>query len=299
MDPGERDRGGYNRGGRGRGRGQGYRDHGQGGARSESEYGYEEFHRNPAGGNYKGQANRGRGCPQRGGRGIRGGGGLCPRGGGYQNATFDFHQGPLGAPMHPPYGMSGPDMGPRQFDPNIRSPPFGPNIRGPANPHQMPMNFPPNQMPQMPHMHEIQDYDEVQITYRVKPRQNPSQHEPFHHQYQLPNTGVPPPPLQQYQLPNTGVPPPLLQQYQLSNTGVPPPPLLGNLGQQYNNQRAESMMDIRNSAADNFKRHGSREQLSSGGSYQNLPRSSSVQNVGDMRGRGGPRQNQHILNRGS
>ena len=301
MDPGERGRGGYNRGGRGRGRGQGYRGQGRGGHRPENERGYEELHGDPAGGSFRGQANRGGGFPQRGGRGgNRGGVGPRPRGEGYQDINTDFQHGPRGPPMHPPYGMSGPNMGPRPFDPNIRPPP---NIRGPANPQQMQMNFPPNQMPPISQM---QDYDEVEITYRVKPRQNPPQQVPFQQQYQQQSFNSPPPPLLGNIGPQNNNPRrnprsqqvPLQQQYQQPNTSVPPPPLLENPGPQYSNQRAGSMMDIRNSAADNFKRHGSREQLSRGESYQNLPRSSSVQNVGGMRGRGGSRQNQHILNRG-
>ena len=274
MHPGERGRGGYDRGGgRGRGgRGQGHRGQSRGGYRPQNEHSYDENYGGPVQDSYRDRTD----YPARGGREMsRGGDGQLSRGG-YHNFNPDQRQGPRGPPISP-HDMGGGLLGPGPFDQNIRPPPsFGPNFRGPPHPQQMPMNFPPDQMP--PHM---QDYDEVEITYRVKPRQNLPQQMPYQQQqYHHPQMNVPPPPM------------PGNQQQQYHQ----PPPLLGNIGPQNNNQRPGSMMDIRNPAQENM--YGSREQLSRGGSCQNLPRSSSMQNVGGTRGRGGPSQNQRIPNRG-
>ena len=261
MDPGQRGRGGYNRGWGGRG----YRGQGRSGARRDSERDNEEIRRDYQDTGW-GQANRGGGCPQRGGRGENRGG-PNNRGRGYQNANMNFHHGPPRPHVPPPHGSDGPYMGPPHFGPNIGPSHFGQNVQAPMNPQQLQTNFPPNQLPPIPVM---QDGDELEIRYTVKRPARPN----------VAPQQIPP---QAFQ-----------QQFQQPNISVPPPSLLGIPRPQNMNQRSESLMNIRNPVADNFKRHGSKEHISRGG----LPRSSSVQNVGDRRERGGARQNQNIPHRG-
>ena len=276
MDPNQRGRGGYNWG------------QVRGGARRDSERDNEEIRRDyqdTGWGNFRGQVNRGGGCPQRGGMGENRGG-PNNRGRGYQNANMNFQHGPprphfppphgsggpyMGPPPRPhfppPHGSGGPYMGPPPFGPNIGPSHFGQNVQAPMNPQQLQPNFPPNQMPPMPVM---QDGDELEIRYTVKRPARPN----------VAPQQIPP---QTFQ-----------QQFQQPNISVPPPSLLGIPRPQNMNRRSESLMNIRNLVADNFKRHESNEHISRGC----LPRSSSVQNVGDRRDRGGARPNQNIPHRG-